>query len=672
MGIHNHQPVGNFERIFQEAFDKCYYPFLSILKDFPFIKCAIHNSGPLYDWMPANQPKYLQLLKDLVNRGQVEIISGGYYEPILPLVCDEDKAGQINLMNDFIKSEFKNKPSGLWLAERVWEPYLARVINSAGLKYTFLDDTHFRYAGCRQKEFFGYYSTEDAGKPIDIFPISKTLRYKVPFSQAHEAVDILRSFRRKDDVLVTLFDDGEKFGLWPHTYDWVYGKEWLRKFFSMIENSGFIEMITPRQALERFTPNGIVYLPTASYEEMGEWVLAPDDYFVYEELNNFLKVKGKFDEFKDFLRGGFFRNFYRKYPRLNYMHKRMLYLSGEVNRLADIKKDKNIFIDLWKAQTNCGYWHGIFGGFYLGHIRATVYENLIKAQNLLDKKFARGSIAVDERDFDFDGVREFFVKNKDMLFCFSPRGGAFREISLRSPAFSLSNTVTRCQESYHKKIQDKENKSGKLATIHNISVSKEQDLDKFLIYDKYERLNLIDHFLDKKITLDDFYAQHGIVTLSDRLYDIKVKKSVKQVEFNCRRREAGIDFTKKIKFYSTGGFEAEYKFNNKNFFSRNYFGIEFNLSFLSLSHIFKQGRGENIALSNPGSWKDERNFSIIDEHKEIIAVFDFDRADIFAHPLYSVSSSESGFEKVYQQIVILFIVKGQKNNFNLSFLIKKS
>ena len=265
-GVHNHQPVGNFPHIFEEAYKKCYFPFLSLIEKFPKINFSLHNSGCLYDWLISNKKEYLNILKKLTLRGQVEIISGGYYEPIFPLISSEDRYGQINLMNNFIKREFKVKPSGIWLPERVWEQYLAKLINLCDLKYTFLDDTHFRAGGLKNKEFFGYYTTEEEAKPIYVFPISKILRYKIPFSEPQEAIDILNSFSKEKDILVTLFDDGEKFGLWPHTYDWVYNKKWLERFLSLLQNSSSIETITPSFALNKFNSKGIVYLPTASYE----------------------------------------------------------------------------------------------------------------------------------------------------------------------------------------------------------------------------------------------------------------------------------------------------------------------------------------------------------------------------------------------------------------------
>ncbi|MCK9573818.1 MAG: DUF1926 domain-containing protein [Candidatus Omnitrophica bacterium] len=657
-GVHNHQPVGNFPHIFKEAYEKCYFPFLSLLEDFPKVKFCVHNSGPLYDWMKVHGKDYLELLKKMVKRGQVEVVSGGYYEPILPIVSDSDKYGQINLMNDFIKKEFLSKPAGIWTAERVWEPYLARVIGNCGLSYTFLDDTHFRFAGLQNPEFFGYYTTEDEGLPVSVFPISKTLRYKIPFSEADEAFGVLNGLRQKEDTLVTLFDDGEKFGLWPGTYDWIYNKEWLKKFLTLLSDSDVVETITAKEAFEKFKTNGIVYLPTASYEEMGEWVLEPQNFFAYEGLKDLLKANGKLEEYKDFVRGGFFRNFYHKYPRLNYMQKRMLYLSHKINTKANPVKDKKIFTSLYKAQTNCGYWHGVFGGFYLGHIRSAVYENLINAENMLDEKYNDEKIALDYVDIDLDGNKEIMLKNDKLICCFSQKGASLVEMSLRDPAINLVNTITRREESYHQKILQNANKEeGAVSTIHDIIKQKDKDLDEFLIYDQYERLSLMDHLLDKDITVDDFNLQKGISTLSDELYKWNVKKEKQKAALSCHFSNGGLDFSKIIEFSQNCGFNVSYKFNRKNVLKDYNFGIEFNISLLSPRDIFVKIGNEKIALSEPGGFKETNSFTIIDTFKKIVLDFNFDKAHIFTMPVYSVSSSESGFEKVYQQIAILFIFK---------------
>jgi len=670
-GLHNHQPVGNFDHVFEWAHERCYLPLLSTLEKFPKIKFSLHTSGPLLDWMIEHDKEYMRLVRKMVKRGQIEIIGGGYYEPILPLISDNDKRAQLDLMGDFLEKEFGLRPKGMWLAERVWEPTLASVINAAKIDFTFLDDTHFRFAGLDDDEFLGYYTTEDQANPLHVFPISKALRYKIPFGTAQEGIDVLNKFVGGEDTLITFFDDGEKFGLWPNTYEWVYEKKWMETFLSYLSDSVTIETIHPSQAIKKFSSSGLAYLPTASYEEMGEWVLTPHGFAVYDRLKKYLKDQHKYEEFKNFVRGGFFRNFHRKYPRLNYMHKRMLDVSRTLHREADREKDKKAFTHLWKAQTNCGYWHGIFGGFYLGHIRAAVYENLIKAQNLFDKRYLNASPAIESRDIDLDGNDELIVKNDKQILCFSQTGGSLIEMSLRDPAINLLNTITRQEESYHKKILAHEAKQEGVKSIHDIVVQKDKDLDKYLVYDSYERLSLIDHLLDKSLDLTNFNRQDGVESLSHKCYAISAKKAGQKATARFELNDNALNFSKNITIGNEAGLEAEYLFKRNDALKVRDFGIEFNLFLASIDHVFALKNKENTALNAPQEFKNEKNFVIVDSHNKISLQFSCDGADIFTMPVYSVSSSESGFEKAYQQLCVLFILKNRPEKFKIALKVER-
>jgi len=672
-GVHDHQPVGNFNHVFEEAYDRCYYPFLEVLEKYPSVKCNLHISGPLYDWLLSFHKELIDKIKLMVKRGQLEVMSGGYYEPILPIIPDDDKALQISLMNSFINRHFKTKPRGIWIAERVWEPYLARVINQSSLEYTFLDDTHFRYAGMTGKELFGYYATEDSGYGISIFPISKTLRYKIPFSKAEEAIALLKGFAQEKDVLVTLFDDGEKFGLWPHTYEWVYTKKWLEKFFKLLtDNAGIIQTVKAMEAVDKFRPQGLIYLPAASYEEMGEWVLAPDNFDIYENLREYIKKSTRQYEFNNFIRGGFFRNFYAKYPRLNFMHKRMISLSKRIHSVKSLDNKKSILEHLLMAQCNCGYWHGIFGGFYLGHIRGAIYDNLIKAESELDKKILKKPLSVERYDLDFDGCKETVVKNKHLIAVFSDRGGSIAELSYKDRSFNLLNTITRKEESYHSKIKENvKNDNSKIATIHDMAVAKESDLDKYLTYDNYEKTGLVDHLLDKDITLDDFIKQKKIKTLSNNIYNFSLIKRSPVVMLQYNYAGDNIGLLKNIFVKKGPEFRAEYKFAGPDMLNDYYFGVEFNLFLASPKEIAFVVHGRVEPFSGEKEFKDISSFAAIDSFKKTSIEFIFDKADIFAMPVYSVSSSESGFEKVYQQVTLLFIKRTKNNSFSINCKLKK-
>src|SRR5216117_3789964 len=74
----------------------------------------------------------------------------------------------------------------MWLAERVWEPHLPRVLAQAGVEYVLLDDSHFAQAGLDPDALGGYYLTEDQGVRLRVFPISQRLRYLIPFAEVEE------------------------------------------------------------------------------------------------------------------------------------------------------------------------------------------------------------------------------------------------------------------------------------------------------------------------------------------------------------------------------------------------------------------------------------------------------------------------------------------------------
>src|SRR3990170_8395443 len=147
LGVHCHQPLGNFPEVFERAYERAYRPFLSVLERFPGIRVAVHVSGVLLEWFERHRPEWFAQVKPLGAAGRIELLGGGCYEPILPIVPDHDKIGQIERHLDLLERNFGVRPRGMWLAERVWEPSLARPLAQAGIRYTFLDDFHFLQAG---------------------------------------------------------------------------------------------------------------------------------------------------------------------------------------------------------------------------------------------------------------------------------------------------------------------------------------------------------------------------------------------------------------------------------------------------------------------------------------------------------------------------------------------
>ena len=151
LGTHNHQPVGNFAGVMEEAYERCYAPFLNILDEHPTIRMAIHHSGCLLEWIETHRPEYIDRLGKLVDCGQLEVLGGGFYEPILSSIPRDDALEQLARMNEWARKRLGATVRGIWLTERIWEPGLPVLLREAGIEYTIVDESHFRLAGIQGK-----------------------------------------------------------------------------------------------------------------------------------------------------------------------------------------------------------------------------------------------------------------------------------------------------------------------------------------------------------------------------------------------------------------------------------------------------------------------------------------------------------------------------------------
>ena len=79
--LHNHQPVGNFDDVIEQAYEQSYRPFLDLFEAYPTLRISLHTSGPLLLWLEQRYPDYLDRLAQLVSEQRLEIVGGAFYEP---------------------------------------------------------------------------------------------------------------------------------------------------------------------------------------------------------------------------------------------------------------------------------------------------------------------------------------------------------------------------------------------------------------------------------------------------------------------------------------------------------------------------------------------------------------------------------------------------------------
>ncbi len=505
--IHSHQPVGNFDHVLEEAYQKAYAPFLRVLSGHPRIRLSLHYSGILLEWFERRHPEFFDELRRLIAHRQVELIGGGHFEPILPAIPDADKVAQVRRLAEYLHRQFTVTPKGAWVAERVWEPSLARPLAEAGVEYTILDDTHFLAAGLEPSELHGSYITEEAGAPLRLVPSLKALRYTIPFREPEETLRILSEGRERAGQAAPLFamgDDCEKFGVWPGTYDHCYKNGWLERFLTAIESAAdWVETTTLSDYLAAHPPLGRIYLPTASYPEMMEWALPTAASVQFKACLEESDRTPAPERFRRFLRGGLWRNFLRKYPEANQVHKLMLQVSRRwhtAGQASAAGADRSRALaeaetHLLAAQCNDAYWHGVFGGLYAPHLRSALLSHLIQAESLLDRiegPAKNPAVRVATRDFDVDGHEEVLLEHPSFGMVARPAdGGTVSSLRFRAADVELVNSLARRPEAYHElvrqRVTSREVPREGPASIHDLVLSKESNLDTLLRYDRYAR-----------------------------------------------------------------------------------------------------------------------------------------------------------------------------------------
>jgi alpha-amylase len=463
LALHFHQPVGNFDSVLRDAVRLCYEPLVAHFERHPGVGAAFHLSGCLIEWLERHEPGLLDRVVALVDSGRIEPLGGGFYEPILSAIPRPDALEQMARLSDWWQKRAGRRPSGAWIAERVWEPSLPELLAEAGTAYTILDDQHLRFAGLLDERFGGVYSTERNGRAVAFFPSDFQLRYLLPF----RTVEVVRSHLAElaaqgREWALTYGDDAEKFGLWPKTHAWVYGEGWLEKFLTLLEDpEGPARGQSPGAFLSGRPAARKVYVPNASYTEMLEWALPPESLAEYARARAGAAASSSAETARAFVRGPLWDMFLARYPEADQLHKHMLWTSRRTRALtaagsggpppAEIRgaEAAQARTALLRAQCNCAYWHGLFGGIYFPHLRHGACACLLEADALLSADCGEGT-RVEVEDLDGDLEPEVILRTRRAQAFLRPAdGGTLAELDCLPARFNVTNVVSRWKESYH-------------------------------------------------------------------------------------------------------------------------------------------------------------------------------------------------------------------------------
>ncbi|MGA7854984.1 MAG: alpha-amylase/4-alpha-glucanotransferase domain-containing protein [Candidatus Acidiferrales bacterium] len=674
--IHAHQPVGNFDDVMERAYAQSYAPFVEVLARHPAVRVGLHFTGSLLEWIERAHPQYFAELRALVKRGQVEMVGGGFYEPILVVIPPQDRHEQITRLADYIEKHFGKRPRGAWIAERVWEPQLPSSLAPFGVEYTLVDDNHFLGAGFELNQLYGYYLAEDQGHTVKVLPGLKSFRYLIPFRAPDETIQLLRmAAAEHPGGFAAMGDDLEKFGIWPGTNELCYRNGWLERFFAALDqNQDWLETATPGSAVASHAPLGRADLPAASYTEMMEWSLRTP------ARNRYHALVTEFASRPDalpFVRGGIWRNFFTKYSESNLLHKKMLHVSRKVHALDHSRRQDPVFVKareeartlMLRGQCNDPYWHGVFGGLYAPHLRTALWRSLAEAETIADRLSHRAHHYEEavKLDFDADGHEEIYFTSDRYAALLSPEDGAtISAIECRQSHATLINSLERRPEAYHAGIKNISGRQGHAPqSIHEQTRTKEEGLDRWLNYDRWARncFRLLLFGREKQ------YPDCGAVRLEENAALAAGRYRILEMSPSKAKvvSDASADWPVEKTFSlatTKDGFEIVCDVVLRRAAPGTasvYIGIENVLNFLAPSapDRYFESDGQRYPL-RWGAATPASELRVVDEWQGISVTLSAPGArDFWIAPIETVSESEEGFERIYQgsQIIAVWPVE---------------
>ncbi|MEM1895671.1 MAG: glycoside hydrolase family 57 protein [Nanopusillaceae archaeon] len=253
------------KKILDRVVNKCYKPALQMILDAVHeynLKFSFSITGTLIEQLESWHPEVLDLWRELIDTGNVEILGETYYHSVSYLIDKEEFKEQIKLHVNKIREIFGYSPKAFRNFELVYNNEIGEIAYSLGFHTVLIEGTE-KILKWRSPN----YVYKAKGINLRLLPRNYRLsddiafRFGNPYWE-HYPLTAEKYFNwllQTPGDIINIFMDFETIGehIWPESGIF----EFFKKLFKLVGESDYFETYTVSEAAYKFPPVGELDIP---------------------------------------------------------------------------------------------------------------------------------------------------------------------------------------------------------------------------------------------------------------------------------------------------------------------------------------------------------------------------------------------------------------------------
>jgi hypothetical protein len=423
-------PAGMTPPDIEQDYLDVYKPAVQFLYSHPSFCMEFSFTGPQLRFYRKNHPEFIEILEQLINRKQIEVLGGGFYNPVFPLLYPMDRSGQIEMLSAEIRQSVGKRPRGLCVCAGSWDSSLVTSFETCGMEYVMLDSTLIPPS----KQSYIPIIMSDRGKAIDIIPVYRSLKPDGSVTAEEYLASLLASVKK------CVKGDQYERTLSERYADVIFAHE---EFRSLLK-SGYLQDMCDTAA-QKFAETIRFSYPLSYRKTVPERVNAFINAGMSGDIAQWAKIPYTSVTKSDCYPVTIY-DFFQTYPQSRALYDRMMYVSMLVNQChGDKMRKKEAREKLWAAQSGESYVCTAKGSLVNSLYRQKAYSYLAEAESLV-RSCSGFEESVSSFDYNSDGSPEYVCRMNDYTACITAMGGEISELDVMQSTCNYADNPSRIEE----------------------------------------------------------------------------------------------------------------------------------------------------------------------------------------------------------------------------------